>query len=102
MKDSKAISAFSALAQESRFAVFKLLVELPEEQGLSAGDIAAKIGVPSTTMSFHLSQLKNCSLVQAHKNGRSIVYKINRKKVRKLANLLRGQAEDEGDAKLKL
>lgn len=97
MKPAKAVAAFSALAQESRFAVFQLLLGLENDTGLSAGDIASKIGVPSTTMSFHLSQLKTCGLIESSKNGRSIIYKVNHKKLKKLIAMLRGE-KDENEA----
>ena len=87
MKEHKAIRALAALAQESRLAIFRLLMEGPEE-GMAAGLISTTLNIPATTMSFHLSQLKNAGLVDARKEGRSIIYTANRKRVKKLANYL--------------
>jgi len=102
MKSEKAVVALSALAQESRLAVFRLLLE--EGGGVSAGDIAEKLGVPATTMSFHLSQLKNSGLITSEKKGRQIIYSANKKKVKKLAGFISGKdiAEPSVDAKYQL
>lgn len=89
MKTKKALQALDALAQESRLAVFTLLLE--EGEGLAAGVIAERLGIPSTTMSFHLSQLKNASLVKTQKDGRSIIYSANHKKAKKLAQFISGK-----------
>jgi ArsR family transcriptional regulator, arsenate/arsenite/antimonite-responsive transcriptional repressor len=61
MKKSEAIAALAALAQETRLDIFRLLVEAGSE-GLPAGQIGARLGLPSATLSFHLSQLKHAGL----------------------------------------
>lgn len=71
MKD--AVAALTALAQETRLAVFRLLVEAGED-GLCAGDIGARLGVPPATLSFHLAQLANAGLVDARQQSRYIFY----------------------------
>jgi DNA-binding transcriptional ArsR family regulator len=73
MKMKAAVTALTALAQETRLAVFRLLVEAGPE-GLCAGDIAARLGVPAATLSFHLAQLANAGLVQARQQSRFIFY----------------------------
>jgi len=76
MKAKAAIEALGALAQESRLAVFRLLVhEGPE--GLSAGSIAERLGVPAPTLSFHLAYLNRAGLVSPKREGRSILYAAN-------------------------
>ena len=76
MKSKAAIEALGALAQESRLAVFRLLVrEGPE--GLSAGAIAERLGVPAPTLSFHLAYLRRAGLVTQTREGRSILYAAN-------------------------
>lgn len=95
MKEKKAVTALSALAQESRLAVFRLLMEQPEDSGLAAGDIATRLNVPATTMSFHLSQLKTAGLVDAVKQGRSIIYTANKKRAKKLCRFLMGKKTEE-------
>jgi len=76
MKSKAAIEALGALAQESRLAIFRLLMrEGPE--GLSAGAIAARLAVPAPTLSFHLAYLKRAGLVTRTRMGRSILYAAN-------------------------
>jgi DNA-binding transcriptional ArsR family regulator len=89
MKTKKALNALSALAQESRLAVFLLLLD--NEDGLPAGDIARDLDIPLTTMSFHLSQLKNAGLIKAKKEGRFIIYSANKKRAKKLAAYITGK-----------
>lgn len=76
MEATHIISALSALAQEHRLAVFRLLVQAGP-QGLPAGAIAEKLGVPASSLSFHLSQLLNAGLVQQQRAGRSLIYSAN-------------------------
>jgi DNA-binding transcriptional ArsR family regulator len=70
---SEAVLALEALAQESRLGIFRLLVEAGPE-GIAAGEIAAKMGLPNPTLSFHLSQLRNAGLIEARRDGRSLIY----------------------------
>ena len=67
------ISALGALAQETRLAIFRLLVETGP-QGLPVGAIAEKLGLANATLSFHLKELTNAGLTIATPNGRSIIY----------------------------
>ncbi|WP_408587567.1 ArsR/SmtB family transcription factor [Novosphingobium sp.] len=67
------VRALGALAQEHRLAVFRLLVQAGA-QGMAAGDLAARIGVPPSSMSFHLAQLANAGLVTQRRQSRSIIY----------------------------
>jgi DNA-binding transcriptional ArsR family regulator len=67
------IRALGALAQEHRLAAFRLLVQAGPD-GLPAGSIADAIGLPSSSMSFHLAQLANAGLVTQCRRGRSIIY----------------------------
>ena len=70
------INALAALAQASRLAIFRLLVETGPE-GLPVGQIAEKLGLANATLSFHLKELSNAGLLVAAPNGRSIVYAAN-------------------------
>ena len=76
MEAASAISALGALAQEHRLALFRLLVQAGEP-GLAAGTIAARLGVPSSSLSFHLAQLARAGLVRQDRQGRSIVYRAD-------------------------
>jgi ArsR family transcriptional regulator, arsenate/arsenite/antimonite-responsive transcriptional repressor len=73
MESSSAIRALGALAQEHRLAAFRLLVQAGPD-GLAAGDLAGAVGVPPSSMSFHLAQLSHAGLVAQRRIGRSIVY----------------------------
>lgn len=67
------IRALGALAQEHRLAAFRLLVQAGAE-GLPAGVIAEKLGVPASSMSFHLAQLTNAGLISQRRESRSLIY----------------------------
>lgn len=71
-----AIRALGALAQEHRLAAFRLLVQAGES-GLPAGLIAEKLGIVSSSMSFHLAALANAGLVNQRRQSRLIIYSAN-------------------------
>jgi DNA-binding transcriptional ArsR family regulator len=73
MQADHVIRALAALAQEHRLAAFRLLVQAGAE-GIPAGTIAERIGVPASSMSFHLAQLANAGLVTQRRESRSIIY----------------------------
>ncbi len=87
MDTNEAILAFSALSQATRLEVFRLLVE-HEPDGLPAGEIARRIGVPHNTMSTHLAILTRAGLIDADRRSRSIVYRARLEAVRGLAGFL--------------
>lgn len=76
MQADAAINALGALAQEHRLALFRLLVQAGE-RGLAAGAIAKKLGIPNSSLSFHLSQLRAAELVLQERQHRSIIYRAN-------------------------
>ncbi|WP_420333287.1 ArsR/SmtB family transcription factor [Roseibium sp.] len=76
MKQSEAISALGALAQEDRLAAFRLLVS-EGPHGLPSGTIAEKLNVQPTRMSFHLTTLERAGLLSAHREGRHIRYAVD-------------------------
>lgn len=71
-----AVNALYALAQESRLAVFKALVQAAPE-GLPAGKISSKVGVVPATLTFHLKELANAGLVKSRQDGRFVIYTAN-------------------------
>ncbi len=75
-ENRKAVEALAALAQESRLAIFRLLVEQGPE-GLAAGEIAERLALPGATLSFHLKELTHAQLVTARQAGRFIYYSAN-------------------------
>jgi ArsR family transcriptional regulator, arsenate/arsenite/antimonite-responsive transcriptional repressor len=76
MKPTAAIEALGALAQEHRLALFRLLVQAGDK-GMAAGAIAEALGVPNSSLSFHLTQLRNAGLVLQERQHRSLIYRAN-------------------------
>lgn len=73
MEKTDALAALSALAQETRLDIFRLLVQAGPE-GLPAGRLGEQLGLPSATLSFHLSQLRHAGLVTFQRESRSLIY----------------------------
>lgn len=76
MQSELAIKALGALAQEHRLEAFRLLVQAGAD-GLAAGALAERLGVPNSSLSFHLAQLSNAGLVLQTRVGRSLVYRAD-------------------------
>lgn len=76
MKSQQAVSALSALAQEHRLALFRLLVRAGDK-GMSAGAIADALGIAPSSLSFHLAQLSRAGLVEQERQHRSIIYRAD-------------------------
>ena len=76
METKKITSALSALAQESRLSIFKLLVQAGP-QGLAAGKIAEMANIAPSSLSFHLKELLHADMVSARQEGRFIIYVAN-------------------------
>ena len=87
MKKSMVIGALGALAQETRLDIFRVLVQRGPE-GMPAGEIGARLGQPSPTMSFHLNQLRFAGLVSSRRKSRSIIYSANFKAMADLLGYL--------------
>ncbi|WP_395646005.1 ArsR/SmtB family transcription factor [Terricaulis sp.] len=73
MKNSEAIAALSALANEHRLAVYRLLVQAGPE-GLPAGALADKLALPASSLSFHLAHLTRAGLIEQRRESRSLIY----------------------------
>ena len=73
MDTKNAVIILSSLAQEARLEIFRLLVQAGT-QGLAAGDIAARLDMPASTLSFHLKELAHAGLVKPLQSGRFIYY----------------------------
>lgn len=76
MNSSSAIAALGALAQEHRLALFRLLVQAGED-GMAAGAIAEALGVPNSSLSFHLAQLSRAGLIRQERRHRSLIYRAD-------------------------
>lgn len=70
---ANAVARLAALAQETRLALFRLLVEAGPA-GLSAGAIAEHLGVAAPTLSFHLKELTHAGLIRPLQQGRYVIY----------------------------
>jgi DNA-binding transcriptional ArsR family regulator len=73
METTNAIAALAALAQDSRLAAFRLLVQAGPN-GLSASRIADALQIPSSSLSFHLKELSHAGLIAPRQEGRFIIY----------------------------
>ena len=73
MEKQDAVAALGALAQESRLDIFRLLVQTGQD-GMPAGKISERLGLPSATLTFHLKELKHAGLVTFERDGRSLIY----------------------------
>jgi ArsR family transcriptional regulator, arsenate/arsenite/antimonite-responsive transcriptional repressor len=73
MDQQAAIAALGALAQETRLALFRLLVTAGPA-GLPAGVIAERLGVQPSSLSFHLAQIIHAGLITQRRRGRQLIY----------------------------
>lgn len=87
MKIKQAVIALTALAQESRLKVFRLLVPAGQE-GVGAGEIAEQLGIPAATLTFHLKELVHAGLIDSRREGRSIRYFLHVQGMRDLLTFL--------------
>ncbi len=73
METIEAVQSLSALAQGSRLAIFRLLVQAGPA-GMAAGSIGEKLGLPPATLSFHLAGLARAGLARSRQEGRFVIY----------------------------
>ncbi len=76
METKSAVRMLAALAQETRLAVFRQLVEAGPA-GRAAGELAEALGCAPATLSFHLKELSNAALIEGHQDGRFVIYAAN-------------------------
>lgn len=88
MNLDSAIIALSALSQETRLRVFKLLIEYGRD-GTPAGNLSDQLDIPHNTLSFHLSHLSHAGLVHSSKRGRQVIYQANCEVMEGLLDYLR-------------
>lgn len=75
MEEKDIVKALAALAQPNRLQVFRSLV-VAGKQGTTPGELGEYLGVPSTTLSFHLKELMNAGLISQERNGRNLIYRV--------------------------
>lgn len=73
MQTKDALAALAALAQESRLAVFRLLVQAGPD-GLAASRIAEQLDIAPSSLSFHLKELCHAGLLSSRQDGRFVIY----------------------------
>jgi len=73
METKQAIEALGALAQSSRLAIFRLLVQAGPD-GMAAGTIGERLDLPPATLSFHLAHLTRAGLATGRQEGRFVIY----------------------------
>lgn len=73
MDGSQAIRALSAIAHDYRLAIYRMLVQ-EGPAGLSAGDIAGRLDIPPSSLTFHLQQMLHVGLVTQRRSGRQLIY----------------------------
>jgi ArsR family transcriptional regulator len=73
METKSVVKALAALAQESRLAVFRILVQAGPE-GMAAGRIGEATGVAPSSLSFHLKELSNAGLIESRQESRFVIY----------------------------
>jgi ArsR family transcriptional regulator len=87
METNTVIAALAALAQESRLAIFRLLVQTGPE-GLPAGKIGEALAIPPSSLSFHLKELTHASLVASRQDGRFVIYSADFRTINGLVTFL--------------
>lgn len=87
MKSKEAISALSALASESRLAVYRLIVKRGPE-GYTPSELAARLDIPAPTLSFHLKGLVQAGLVDGRREARNLFYSPNIERMNALVGFL--------------
>jgi ArsR family transcriptional regulator, arsenate/arsenite/antimonite-responsive transcriptional repressor len=87
MESKLAVGLLSALAQDTRLAIFRLLVQAGPS-GVSAGEIGAAVKAPPATVSFHLKELAHAELVTARQQSRYIFYSANYQRMSELLAFL--------------
>lgn len=87
MKAQDAVVALGALAQESRLAIYRLLVKRGPD-GYSPSDLVEKVGIPAPTLSFHLKELQRAGLITSRREARFLYYSASFERMRGLIGFL--------------
>jgi DNA-binding transcriptional ArsR family regulator len=74
MDETNAVAALAGLAQPARLRIFRALVGAGPA-GMTPGDLAATLGVPASTLSFHLKELMHAGLATQERDGRHLIYR---------------------------
>jgi len=87
MNSSDVVAGLAALAQNTRLAVYRLLVQ-QGPSGLAAGEIGGALGIAPATLSFHLKELAHAGLVSSRQEGRFVFYAADFERMNELIAFL--------------
>jgi DNA-binding transcriptional ArsR family regulator len=87
METTQAVLALSALAQQTRLAIYRLLVQAGRE-GMAAGSIAEALDLAPATLSFHLAGLTRAGLAQSRNESRFVIYSADYQAMNRLVAFL--------------
>ena len=87
MEKAAAVTALSALAQDNRLDVFRLLVQAGPD-GMAAGEVAEKLGLAPNTLTFHFDRLRMADLITVRREGRSMIYSARYETMNRLLGFL--------------
>lgn len=76
MEEEAVVKSLAALAQQSRLRVFRALVVAGPE-GLTPGALGEALGLPATSLSFHLKELATAGLASQERQGRNLIYRAS-------------------------
>lgn len=76
MENETAVTALSALAQESRLTIFRTLVQAGPD-GMAAGKISETTGIPPSSLSFHLKEMSYAGIITSRQESRYVYYFAN-------------------------
>lgn len=85
MDTPAATTTLSALAHQARLDIFRTLLRHGE---LPAGELASELGIPSSTLSFHLKDLRIAGLITSRRQGRHLLYRADRDRLAELMAFL--------------
>jgi DNA-binding transcriptional ArsR family regulator len=96
MKTPDVVKSLAALSQESRLAVYRLLVKRGPS-GFTPTTIINKLHIPSPTLSFHLKELQNAGLISARREGRFLFYSARFDRMKALVEFLTDECCSQAD-----
>jgi ArsR family transcriptional regulator, arsenate/arsenite/antimonite-responsive transcriptional repressor len=92
MRNEETLNTLKVISQGSRWDIVKFIADNLEA---SAKKISVGVGIPPSTLSFHLKQLADANILEARVQGREIHYRIIKGQLRKAAVSLQDLVESE-------